>query len=136
MSAKVDQFCDKLRDQLNAIEGRIKSVKANMQTLPKQAEKAVRDKLNEARSKLQAQKGRVDQARANLKAGAQQKFVETKEAVSEWKAKHEARKLNARADWAEAYAADAIYNAVASIDEAEEAILDAVVARSDADAVQ
>jgi len=60
----------------------------------------------------------------------------TKEAVSDWKAKRETRKLNARADRAETYAADAIDYAMTSIDEAEEAILDAVVARVDADAAQ
>lgn len=59
-------------------------------------------------------------------------IAETKEVVNEWKAKQETRKLKARADRAEAYAADAIYNVMASIDEAEESILDAMVARNDA----
>jgi chromosome segregation ATPase len=136
MNAKVDQFCDKLRDRLNTIEGRLQSVKTNMKALPEQAEEALRDKLESARTKLQAQKERVEQTRANLKARAQQKMAETKEAVSEWKAKRETRKLNARTDRAEAFAADAIDDAVASIAQAEEAILDAVVARIDADAAQ
>jgi hypothetical protein len=61
---------------------------------------------------------------------------EAKEAISDWKAKRETRKLNARADRDEAYAADAIDFALAGIDEAELAILDAVVARIDADAAQ
>jgi len=136
MSAKVDQFCDQLRDRLSTIEGRLQSVKTNMKALPEQAEKALRDKLAEARTKVQAQKERVEQTRANLKARGQQKVAETKEAVSEWKAKGETRILNARADRAEAYAADALDYAVASIDGAEEAILDAVVARIDADGAQ
>jgi len=46
------------------------------------------------------------------------------------------RKLNSRADRAEIYAEDAIDYAVASIDEPEEAVLEAVVARIDADAAQ
>ncbi len=53
-----------------------------------------------------------------------------------WQAKQETQKLKARADRAEAYAADAITYAVAAIDRAEEAILGAVVARMDADAVK
>src|SRR5262249_39223822 len=114
MSAKVDQFCDQLRDRLNTIEGRLKSVKTNIQTMPEQAEKALRNKLDEARNKVQAQKERVEQTLANLKAQAQQKMAETKETVSEWKAKRETRKLNARADRAERYAADAIDYAAAS----------------------
>jgi hypothetical protein len=50
-------------------------------------------------------------------------------------AKRETRKLNARADRAETYAADAVDDAAARIDEAEEAILYAAVARLDAAAV-
>jgi len=136
MSEKVDKFCDKLRDRLNAIEGRVQSVKADIQTLPAKAEKALRDKIDAARTKLQVQKERVEKARVDLKVWADQKLAETKEAISEWKAKHEVRKLNARAERAEAYAEAAMVLALFSIDEAEEAVLDAVAARKDADAAQ
>ena len=133
MNAKVDQFCDNLRDRLNFMEGRLQSVTTNLKGLPEQAEKAVRAKLDQARTKLRAHKEGAEQTLANLKARAQQKVAETKEAVSEWKAKRETRKLQARAERAEAYAADAVAYALATLDEAEEAILDAVVARMDAD---
>jgi ElaB/YqjD/DUF883 family membrane-anchored ribosome-binding protein len=136
MSAQVDQFCDMLRDRLNAIEGRLQCVMADVKGLPGKAEKALQDKLEETRSKLEAGKERVEQTRANLKARAQQMMAATKEAVTQWKAKGEKRKLQARADWAEAYAADAISNAMASLDEAEEAILNAIVARMDVDAAE
>jgi hypothetical protein len=133
VSAKVDQFCDKLRDRLHAIEGRFESFKSDMQSLSGEAETVVRGKLDEARIKVQAQKEHVDQMRAKLKAGAQQKIAEATEAVGELKVKRETRKLAARADRAEAYAADAVAYAAAAIDEAEEAVLDAAVARMDAD---
>jgi chromosome segregation ATPase len=136
MSTKVDQLCNQLRDRVNTIEGRFQSVKTNMKALPAQAEKALQDKLEEVRTKVQAQKERIEKTRANLEAQAKQKVAETKEAISEWKAKHETRKLNARADRAETYATDALDSAAASIDEAEEAILYAAVARLDADAAQ
>jgi hypothetical protein len=38
MSAQVDQFCDKLRDRLNAVEGRLRAFETDMQGLPAQAE--------------------------------------------------------------------------------------------------
>jgi small-conductance mechanosensitive channel len=136
MSAKVDQFCDKLRDRLNAIEGWVESVKADAKSRAGQAEKALREKLAEARARLQGQKERVEQAGARLKAWAEQKVVETREVIDEWKAGHEARKLAARADRAEAYAADAVACALTSLDEAEAAILEALVARREADAVR
>lgn len=135
MSEKVDQFCDKLRDRLTAIEGRLKTVKSDIKTHSEEAGKAIRGKLDQARTRLHAEKEKVDKLRANLKVRAEQKIAETKEAVNEWKKKHEIHKLQARAERAEANAADAIAYALFSIDEAEEAILDAVVARMDADAV-
>jgi len=52
MSAAVDQFCDKLRDRLNAMEGRFESFTADMQSLSEKAETAVRGKLEEARTKV------------------------------------------------------------------------------------
>ena len=52
------------------------------------------------------------------------------------KARRETRKLNARADRAETNAADTIDFAVAGIDEAEDAILEAALARIDTDAAQ
>jgi hypothetical protein len=92
--------------------------------------------LEAARAKRQAQQQRIKEAQDQLKTYAQQKVAETREAVSEWKAKHEVRKLNARAERAEEYAACALVVAAAGIDEAEEAILDAALARMEADAAQ
>ena len=67
MSVKVDQFCDKLRDRLNALEGQMQSVKTSVKDVPAKAEKAVREKLDQARTKLEAQKERVEKARVELK---------------------------------------------------------------------
>jgi hypothetical protein len=124
-----------LQDRLDAVEGRLQSIKTHIRALHGQTEKALRDQLNAVRARVQTQKERVEQVRAELKARAQQKMEETKEAVNEWKAKRETRKLNTRADRAETYATDAIDDAAARIDEAEEAILYAAVARLDADVV-
>jgi len=136
MSVAVDHFCDKLRDRLNDIEGRFESSKADMRSLSDEAETAIRGKLEEARSKIERQKKKIEKTRANLKAMAQQKHAETNDAVKEWKTNRETQKLKARADRAEAYAAETIDHAVASIDEVQEAMLYAAVARLDAHAAR
>lgn len=136
MSAQVDEFCDKLRDRLNTVEERLRAFETDVQAFPNQAEKSLRDKLDEARTKLEAQKERIEETRAKFKVRIHQMMTENRQAVSEWKAKGQTRRLNARADFAEAHAVDAIALALASIDEAEQAILEAVVARRDADATQ
>jgi len=136
MSVTVDQFCEKLRSRLDGAETRFATLKSNVKALPKQGEQALQNNLDQARSKIEANKKKVAQAQANLKGRAEQKLSQTKEAINEWKVKHETTKLNARADRAEEYAADAVGYAIAMMDQAEEAILDAAVARIDADAAQ
>lgn len=135
MSARVDQFCDELRDRLNAMGNQVDALKSSLQRLPQQGEQALQSSLDDARKRIEAQKKKVEQAHASLKARAELKIAQVKDAVQEWKANREINKLNARADRAEQYAADAVYVAIAALNEAEEAIFDAVVARMDADSV-
>ena len=70
------------------------------------------------------------------RAWAGGKSAGTRGAVGDGKAKRETKKLKARSDRAEKYAVDALFFAAAAMDEAEAAILEAAVARLDADATQ
>jgi hypothetical protein len=125
-----------LRERLDAIEQRLDSFKASVQDLPGQVDHALRERLEGNRAKVRAQKARVDKTSAMLKTRAQRWLTETDAVVSEWKANREAEKLSVRAIRAEAYAADALDFAVATIDEADAAILGALVARIDADTIE
>jgi tellurite resistance protein len=62
-----------------------------------------------------------------------QKKAEAKSTIDDWQANREARKLAHRADRAEEYAAATIRVALAGLDEAEQAVLEAVGARLDAE---
>jgi hypothetical protein len=136
MSQRVDKFCDGLRDRLNAMAAQVESVKVDIQALPGKAERALQEKVGEVRARLHGQKQRVEKARADLKVWAEEKQTETQATVRAWNATRESKTLNGRAERAEAYAEAAVIHALASIDEAEEAILDAVAARKDADAAK
>ena len=135
MNERVNKFCTSLQNKLNDLEGRMKSLKTNLQSAPKQAEDALYKQLEQAQQKVQSQKQAVTKARTNLQNWADQKKAEAKATVNQWKTDHEARKLDNRADRAEQYAAAAIEVAVASIDEAEQAVLEAIAARLDAEMV-
>jgi predicted GH43/DUF377 family glycosyl hydrolase len=82
MSTKVSRFCDNLRDRLDTVAGRLKSVKTEIQALPEQAEKALREKPVEARHKIQTQKEHVERTRANLEARAPQKMTESSSSMA------------------------------------------------------
>ena len=129
MSAKVEQFCDGLRDRLNAIEGWLESVKADIRSLPWNSRKALQSKLKEAQTKLEAQKERVEQTRADLKSPLQLATETLVESVIGWTAKPEVREPHPGVDAAETHVAVTIDHAVASIDEVRDATLCAAAAR-------
>ncbi|MGL4463342.1 MAG: hypothetical protein ACRC1K_14430 [Planctomycetia bacterium] len=136
MSAMIDQFRDRLRDGLNAVETRLQAAVASVRTFPGKAEQALHDDLAAARHKVEGQLAQVEKAREGVKVWATARAAETREAVADWKSKRETQKLNARSDRAESYAADAIFLAAAAVDEAEAAIREAAVARRDSEAAQ
>jgi hypothetical protein len=131
MNAKVDTFCNNLRDRVRTAGLRLEALKSNVENMSKQGEHTLRAKLEEARQRMQKQKEKLEQVRSNLKTRAQEKIAETKASIASWKEQHDLAKLHARADHSEKHATDAIEFAAYALDEAEEAILDAVVARMD-----
>jgi len=133
MSARVEKFCDNLKVRLNAIEARVQSLNTSMKELPAKADLAIQDKIKEVQAKLRAEKDRFEKTRVNLLAWSEQKKAESKSIIEKWKKDRRSQELNARAERAEAYAEAMIGNALLSMDDAEEAILDAVAARRDAD---
>jgi membrane protein involved in colicin uptake len=135
MSERINTFCTSLQTKLNNLEGRMKSLKTNLQSAPKQAGDALHKQLEQAQKKVQSQKQAFAKARASVQNWADEKKAEAKATVNQWKAEHDARKLDNRADRAEEYAVAAIEVAVASIDEAEQAVFEAIAARLDAEAV-
>ncbi len=136
MSAKIDQFCNDLRARLSTVEGRVYSLKASIQALPRDSEESVRKKLDRVRHQFQVRREHLDQTHADFDALAQEDLAETEDAIGRWSANRESRKLDTQADLAAEYAADSIDLAWAAINDAEEAILAAMVARLDAEAAK
>ena len=132
MSDKINQFCYKLKDRLHAAEGGLQSVKTSLEALPKKTEQSLRASLDEVQAKFHAEKDHVERIQADLSVRAAHKIEETRDAINEWKTKRETHKLNKRAERKESHAVDALDNALAAISYAEEAILEAAVARVEA----
>jgi membrane protein involved in colicin uptake len=135
MSERIDNFCKSLNEKLNNVEGRMNALKTRVNSAPKEAQDALRRHLDAAHQKLEGQKKAIEQARTNAGNWVAQKKSEGAAAIEQWKADREAKKLAHRADEAESYAAAEIEIAAATIDEAEQAVLEAIVARMDADSV-
>ena len=99
------------------------------------AEQYVRSHLDQVRKHIEQGRVKVTAAQAEIKNWVEEKKTATGDKIADWKAKREASKLQDRADQAERYAAAAADVAVAALVEAEQAALEAWLARQDARSV-
>lgn len=136
MSQRIDQFCEDLRVKLTNIEGALKGVKGKIEGKAQHAEQEVRSHLERVRGRIEQDRAKASAARAEVNAWVEGRKVTTAEKIAEWKTKREISKLQNRADQAERYAAAAEVIALAAVDEAEQAAVEAWLARQDADAAQ
>ncbi|AKG21204.1 hypothetical protein [Calothrix sp. 336/3] len=133
MSTAIDNFTKNLHDNLEAVEERVKSLKASIQSAPKKTQIEIESQLEEVKTKLDAKKQEFDEYRAKLKTQFEEKESEVKSHVEEWKTSRKVKKLEHRADKAENHAATATFLAIATLEEAEKATLEAIAARLDAE---
>ena len=136
MSERVDKFCHSLQTNLNDLESRMTSFKTKLQSAPQQAEESLHKQLDQLQGKLESQKQAVAKAKTSVQNWIDQKTAEAQSTINDWKAKRETKKLAHRADRAEEYAVAAILVAAATLDEAEQAVLEAVSARRDSDVIE
>jgi glutamate synthase domain-containing protein 1 len=133
MMNKIDELGKKLHTKLDAGVDQLKTIKAHLEAAPQEAEAAIQSKLDAAKATLATQKEAAATAKARLRELVEEKKEDTKDLVTEWKAKHDRKKLEKRAERAEKYAETLVDVTLYSALEAEEAILDAIAARKDAD---
>jgi predicted nucleic acid-binding Zn-ribbon protein len=96
----------------------------------------VRNHLDKVQRRIEQGRAKVAAAQSEVNDWVDQRKVATSDKIAEWKAKRETTKLQNRADKAERYAAAAIDVAVAALDEAEQAALEAWLARQDANVAE
>jgi chromosome segregation ATPase len=134
MSTAIDRFTSQLHDNLTAVEDRAKSLKHNIKSATKKNQADIQSQIDAAKASLAANKREFDDYRAKLKTQFEDKEAEVKSSVDEWKANREVQKLEHRAKQAEDYAATSVSVAMAMMEEAEAATLEAICDRMDAEA--
>ena len=136
MGERIDEFCEELRVKLTKIDTGMSALKAKIGGEARQAEQEVRKHLDRVQSHIAQQRAKITAAEAEIKSWADEKKASTSEKVAEWKAKHEVSRLKNRADKAEHYAAASMLLAIAAVDNAEQAALEAWLARQDAQSAE
>jgi hypothetical protein len=136
MGQRIDQFREDLRRKLTNIDSGLEGLKTKIDGKAQHAEQEVRSHLDKVQRHLELDRAKVSAARAEVKDWVEARKTATTDKIAEWKAKRETSKLQNRADQAERYAAAAIDVALGAVDEAEQAALEAWLARQDANAAQ
>jgi hypothetical protein len=122
-----------MHQHLTDVKSSVDRALADIQAAGSRAAVDLRSKRDEAHSVMEARRHEVEQANAKMKASLDAKKAEADTTVAEWKARREVERLKHRADRAEEYASSVVVVAWGAFQEANAAILDAVVARADAD---
>jgi len=136
MSERIDQFCENLRVKLTNIDNNMQALKAKIDSKAQTAEQEVRTRLDAVKKRVDQERPKVAAAQADIKKWVEERKATTNQKIAEWKAKSEKARLKSWADFAESYAAAAAAVALAAVDEAEQASLEAWLARKDAERAQ
>ena len=134
MAQRIDQFHHDLQLKLTNIGSGLEGLKAKISGKADRAEQDVRTHLDQVQRRIEQDRAKAVAAQAEMKNWIEQKKAATSDKIAEWKANHETTKLQNRADMAERYAAAAVDVTLAALDEAEQATLEAWLARADANA--
>ena len=133
MSERIDQFCENLRIKLTSIDNNMQELKAKIDSKAQTAEREVRTQLETVKKRIEQDRTKLETAQADIKKWVDDFKAASNEKIAEWKDKREKAKLQSRAENAERYAVAAAVIALAAVDEAEQAALEAWLARKDAD---
>jgi hypothetical protein len=133
MSTTIEKFAKQLHDNLEMVEERVKSLRDNIQSVPRQPHIEIQSKLDQAKANLSNKKQEFEGYRAKLQIQFEEKESELNSNIEEWKSWREISQMEIHADNAENYATKATYLAIATMEEAEKAILEAITARLDAE---
>ena len=136
MNERIDEFCEDLRVKLTSIDDNMRALKAKIDSKERTAEQDVQFRLDSVKKRIAQDRTKLQAAQADIKKWAEERKGATDEKIAEWKAKLEKAKLKGRAEAAERYAVGAAVVALAAVDEAEQASLEAWLARKDADSAQ
>jgi hypothetical protein len=136
MNERIDQFCEILRVKLTSIDNNMQALKTKLDSKARTAEHDVQSHLDSVKKRIAEDHTKLAAAQADIKKWTEERKAVTDEKIAEWKAKLEKAKLKGRAEAAERYAAGAAVVASAAVDEAEQAWLEAWLARKDADSAQ
>ena len=134
MSERMSRLCDELRIKLHGMDRRLEALKSNGAATFDQSQDVLESQLDRVEQRIYDNRVTVEAANIRVKTWLAEQKVRSVAGGALWTERHRAHRLEIRADDAEAYAIAVFELAAAAADEATLAVLQALLARNDADA--
>jgi regulator of replication initiation timing len=123
----------KLSRQIDTTREKLEALKKEIAGMHDEDMEALRQKQENLRQRLDEQRAKAEQLQSDIEKWRDEKVAHTQEAIGSWRQRRELKKLQHRAERAEDYALDMVTYTAFDFDEAEQAVLDAIAARFEAD---
>ena len=130
--ATAESLKQKLAQHLDKAQGRLDALKKDLSAMHEEDMDAFRQRREELRKRVDEEKDKAKQRQADIASWNQEKIAHTPEAIGDWRKRRELAKLERRAERAEDYAVDMVTAVALDFEEAEQALLEAMAARFDA----
>ena len=124
----------KLSQHIDAARAKLDALKKDLAGMHEEDVEALRKRRDEIDQRLEEQREKAQQLQADIESWKNEKVAHTQDAITTWRKKRELKKLENRAERAEEFAIDLVLTAAYDFEEAEQAVLDALTARYDANA--
>jgi chromosome segregation ATPase len=128
-----EQLKQKLTERIDEARDKLTALKNEVAGLHEEDMEALAQKREQVGKRLEELRQRAQKRQADIASWKQEKSTHTQDAIASWRRRREVEKLQRRADRARNYALDLVTVAASDFEEAEQAVLDALVARFDAE---
>lgn len=133
MSERMGRLCDELRIKLHGMDRRLEALKSNGAATFDQSQEVLESQLDRVEQRIYDNRVTVETANVRVKMWLTEKKAGSGAGKDLWTERHKAHLKEVRAHDAEEYAIAAFELAAAAADEATLAVLQALLARNDAD---
>jgi uncharacterized coiled-coil DUF342 family protein len=133
MSESTGTLKQKLSQHIDAARGKLDAIQRELGSIHEEDMATLKERQDEVRARLDQQRSRAEKLQSDITSWKNEKVAHTQETIASWKQERELRKLEARAERARDYAIDMVSAAAYDFDQAEQAVLDALTARIEAD---
>lgn len=133
MSGAADELKQKLSQQIDAARHKLELLKRDIADLRADDMALLRERQTEIRDRIDQQRSRAESIQSKIASWRRETRTRAVDAITSWEQRREIEKLEAHAKRAEDIALDMVSVAAHDFEEAEQAVLEALAARMEAD---